>query len=88
MTRARHEDHVDVVALDHAIQMCPYERQCRARAPVPEQAMLHVLGVQGLFEQRVVLQIDHADREVVARAPPGVDQTQLLALERILRQGV
>ena len=88
VTRARHEDHVEVVALDDAIEMRPHEGEGRARAPVTEQAVLHVLGLQGLLEQRVVLEIDHAHGEIVARAPPGIDQAQLLAREGVLRRGV
>ena len=88
VTRTGHEDHVQVVALDHAIEMRPHERERRARAPVAKQAVLHVVGLQGLLEQRVVLEIDHSDGEVVARAPPGVDQAQLLARKGVLRQGV
>ena len=88
VARTGHEDHVELVALDHAIEMRPHERERRARAPVAEQAMLHVLGLQGLLEQGVVLEIDHSDGEVIARAPPGIDQAQLLAREGVLRRGV
>jgi hypothetical protein len=88
VTRTGHEDHVQVVALDHAIEMRPHERERRARAPVAEQAVLDVLGMQGRLDQGVVLEIDHSDGEVIARAPPGIDQTQLLARKRVLRRGV
>ena len=36
------------------------------------EAVFDVLDGERLLQQRVVAQIDHADREVVARAPPGV----------------
>ncbi len=40
----------------------------RDRPPVAEQAVLDVLGLQRLLEQRVVLQVDHRRRDVVRRA--------------------
>jgi hypothetical protein len=80
MAGAGHEDHVEVVAFDHTVQMRPYERQRRTRAPVPEQALLDVTNFQRLLQQRVVDQIDHADRKVVARAPPRIDQPDFVGL--------
>jgi hypothetical protein len=61
VTRPGHEDHVEIVALDDAIQVRPHERQRRARTPVTEQPILDVLDLQRLLEQRVVAQIDHSD---------------------------
>ena len=43
------------------------------RSPVAEQAGLDVRGLQRLAQQRVVEQIDLADRKVVGRAPVGID---------------
>ncbi len=72
-----HEDQVEVVLDDHPVQMHPDEGQRRARAPVTEQAVLHMIRFEGLLEQRVVLQVDHSHREVVARPPIGVRQLQV-----------
>ena len=55
MAGAGHEDHVEVVALDDPVEMRPYERQRRARAPVAEQAVLDVLELQRLLEQGLSL---------------------------------
>ena len=52
---AGHENHVEVVLDDHPVEVHPHEGQCRARAPVAEQAVLDMLGLQGLLEQRVIL---------------------------------
>ena len=84
MTGAGHENHIEIVALDHPIEVRPDEGQRRARAPMAEQAMLDVLDLERLLEQRVVAQIDHAHREVIAGAPPGVHQAQLFDAERIV----
>ena len=59
--------------LDDAIQVHVDEVQPGRRAPVPEQARLDVLERQRLAQQRIVEQVDLADREIVGRAPPGVD---------------
>ena len=40
--------------------------------PVAEEAVLDVVGVEGLFEEGVVLEVDHAEGEVVAGGPEGM----------------
>ena len=77
VARPGHEDHVEVVLDDHPVEMHPDEGQRRARAPVAEQPVLDVLGLQRLLQQRIVLEVDHADRQVIARPPVGVHQLQL-----------
>ena len=80
-----HVDHVQVVFVDQPIGVGPDEGLARARAPVPQQAVLDVLRTQGLLEQGVVLQIDHSDGQVVGRAPIGVQLMQLLVARRCHR---
>ena len=72
-----HENHVEVVLDDHPVEMYPNERQRRARAPVAEQPVLHIFSLQGLLEQRVILEINHSHRKVIACPPIGVHQFQL-----------
>jgi hypothetical protein len=43
---------------------------------VPERAPLDVFEAQGLLKQRIVTQIDLADRQVVGGTPPGVATLQ------------
>src|SRR5262249_21333689 len=50
----------------------------RRGPPVPEQPGLHVLLGQGLLEQRIVVEIDLADRQVVGCSPIGVDEIEFL----------
>jgi len=86
MTGPGHEDHVEIVTLDHAVQMRPHERESGARAPVTEQALLDVLGFERLAQERIVNEKDHARGKVVARAPPRIDESKFVALEdRLLR---
>jgi hypothetical protein len=48
---------------------------------VAEQPRLDVLRRQRLAQQRVGLQVDLADREVVVGPPPGVDGLELVVGE-------
>src|SRR5438067_5582861 len=51
--RAGEEEDVEIVAADDAVQMRVEEVQPRRRAPVPEEARLHVLRTERLPEERV-----------------------------------
>ncbi len=76
------EQGVRVVQPDEPVDMCVEQIEAGRRSPVAEQARLDVLGAQGLAQQRVGEQVDLPDREVVRRAPPGVDVRELLRGER------
>ena len=76
VARSGHENHVEVVLDDQPVEMDPDERERRTRAPVAKEPVLHVLGLERLLQQRVVLQVDHSHGQVVARAPVGVHQRQ------------
>jgi hypothetical protein len=67
-------DHVEVVLLDHPVQVDVDEVQTRRGSPVAEEPRLDVLLGQRLLEQRVVVKIDLADRQVVGGAPVRVHQ--------------
>ena len=68
MSRSQRRDHPVEVRVDEVL--------ARRRAPVPEQARLDVRRLQWLGQQRVVEQIDLADRQIVRGAPVGVQQLQ------------
>jgi len=78
------EDRVQVVLVDQAIEVHVGEGQSRARAPVPEQTVLDVGRFQPFAKKGVVLQVDHADGEVVAGAPVGVDAPQFFGRQGLL----
>jgi hypothetical protein len=77
VARASQEDDIQVVLIDQAVEVNVGEAQAGTRAPVPQEAQLHVLLLQRLTEQRVGPQIDHAGSQVVAGAPVGVYVVQL-----------
>ena len=76
-------DRVQLPGADRAVQVHPDQVQAGRRAEVPEQPRLDVLGAQRLAEQRVVEQVDLPDRQVVRRAPVGVDEPELVCVERL-----
>src|SRR5215472_10720386 len=78
VSRARHEDHVEVEFLDQPVQVDIDESQTWARAPMPEQAVLDVLWLQRFLQQGIRLKIDHAQRQIAAGAPVCVSFSQFL----------
>ena len=62
-------EHVQVVFLDHPVQVHVDEVLARGRAPVPDHQRLHVRQRQRPFQQRIVVQVELADRQVVRRPP-------------------
>jgi hypothetical protein len=46
---------------------------------MPEESPLHVLRAKRRLEQRVVAKVDLTDRQVVRRAPVGIDTVKELA---------
>ena len=78
MSGAGDVDHVEVVLLDDAVAVGVDEVQAGRGSPMAQQARLDVLRLQRLGEQRVIEQIDLADRKIVGRAPVGVDLAVVL----------
>ena len=78
VARAGDVDRVEVAGTDRAVQVRVDQIQAGRRAEVAEQPRLDVLGEQRLAEERVVEQVDLADREVVRGPPVGVDQAELV----------
>ena len=62
-------DHVGVGVADEPVEVDVDQAQAGRRAPVAEQPRLDVLRPQRLAQQRVVLQVDLADGQVVGGAP-------------------
>ena len=71
-------EHRQVVLPDDPIQVDVDEVETRRRAPVAEQPRLDVLARQRLLQQRIVVQIDLADRQIVGRPPVGVHFGELV----------
>ena len=65
-------DHVEVIFFDDPVQVGVDEVLPGGCAPVPQQHVLYVRERQRPLEQRIVVEINLADRQVVCRAPVGV----------------
>ena len=75
-------DHVQVALADEPVPMDIKKIQSGRCAPVAQQARLHVIQRQRAVEQRIVLEINLADRKIVGRTPVGVHAVKLLATQR------
>src|SRR5206468_10882117 len=64
--------HAQVLFLDNAVQVGVDEIESRCGAPVTEQPRFDVRQLERLLQQRIVVEINLSDREVVRRAPPGI----------------
>ena len=69
---AGHVNHVEVVFLDDPVQVHVDEVLPGGRAPVSQQHMLHIRERQRPLQQRIVVKINLADRQIVGGAPVGV----------------
>ena len=76
VARADDVDHVQVILLDDPIEMHAEHVEARRRAPMAEQPRLDVLALERLFQQRIVEQINLADRQVVQGPPIGIQLVQ------------
>ena len=76
------EQDLEVERFDQPVEVRVDEIEAGRRAPVPEQPRLDVLLDQRLAQQRIVEQIDLADRQVVGGAPVGVDQLEFALRKR------
>ena len=76
-------DHVEVVLLDDPVQVHVDEVLPGRRAPVSEQHVLHIRERQRPLQQRIVVEIDLADREIVGGAPVGVHLVEQFRGERL-----
>ena len=65
-------DHVEVVLLDDPVQVRIDEVLPGRRAPVPQQHVLHIRERQRPLQQRVVVQINLADGQIVGGPPVGI----------------
>src|SRR5215467_1675261 len=75
------EDHVQVILLDESVQMDVNKGQARTGSPVSQQATLNVFALQRLFQEGIVLKVDHAQHQVVTSAPVGVRLAQILSVQ-------
>jgi hypothetical protein len=76
------EDDVQVLLLDEPVQVDVDERQSRTGSKVSQKPILDVFRLQRLFQERVLLQVDHAQGHIVASTPIGLHLAHFLGAER------
>ena len=72
-------DHVEVPGDDDAVEVGVDQVESRCRAEMAHQPRLDVLGPERFSQQRVVEEVDLADRAVVGGPPVGVDGVEIVA---------
>src|SRR6185437_11826817 len=83
MARTDNADHVQVVELDQAIEMDVEEIQSRCGAPMTQQARFEMVQPKRNLEQRIVLQINLANGQIVCRSPIGVHLFKKFRRQRV-----
>src|SRR5208337_3707479 len=83
MPRAGDVDHVEVVLLDHPVQVNVDKVQAGRRSPVAEEPGLDVFFCERLFEQGIVVEINLTDGEVVSGPPVRIEQFPLFVRQRL-----
>lgn len=73
MPRADDPHHLRAAAADLVVEVGVDEVEAGRGAPVAEQPRFDVLGDERFAEQRIVLEIDLADRQIVGGPPVAVD---------------
>ncbi len=81
MTWPREVDHIDIVILDEPVQVDIDEAQAGRCAPVSEQAGLDMFGAQWFSQQRVILEVDLADGQVIGGVPVFVHQIEACLID-------
>ncbi len=82
MTGTDNVDHVEIMFDDQPVEVDVKHIEPRRRSPMPEQPRLDVIDRQRLFEQRVLAQIDLADRQIIRRTPVGMHAAKHIWRER------
>src|SRR5438045_2408968 len=79
---ARNVNDAGVFLLDQAIQMHIDEVLARRSAPMPEESRLDMLGFERLFQERIILQINLPNCEVIGGLPVALHVPKSLRTER------
>ena len=79
-------EHVQVILFDDPVQVCVDEVLARRGAPMPDHQGLDVRQLERLLQQRVVVEIDLADRQIVGGPPIGVHLLQQIGRQRFIRR--
>ncbi len=85
---SRDVDHVQVIFFDDPIHVDVDEVLPRSGPPVAQQPWFDVLESQRLAQQRIVVKVDLADRQVIGGPPVGVHLAKQFRRQRGLRRAI
>src|SRR5208282_4876059 len=77
-------DHVEIELLDQAVEMKIDEVLPGRSAPMSKQPRLDVLELKRLVQERIRIQIDLPDRQIICRTPIGVHLAQFFRGQRLI----
>jgi len=66
-------EHVQVIHFDDPVQVHINEILAGRRAPMSDRQRLHVREFQRPLQQRIVIEINLADRQIIRRPSVGID---------------
>src|SRR5581483_3271556 len=82
VSRTRQKDHVSVMLSDQSIEVYIHQVQTWRCPPMTKQARLDVLRLERLTQQRIFLQVNLPDGEVIRRVPVPLDPVEKFERER------
>jgi hypothetical protein len=77
MAGARNINHVEIVFLNQPVEMDTDKTLARIGPPMADQTLLDVFHLQWLPQQRIIREIQHPQREIVASPPVSVHFAKL-----------
>ena len=83
MTRTGDVDHVQIMLLDHPVEVDIDEVLAWRRSPMSYDQRFDVSRCQRRAQERVVVEIDLPHRQVIGRPPVGVHPTQFVDAQRL-----
>ena len=86
MPRTADVNDVEVIHLDDAIKVHVDEVQPWSRTPVSQQTRLDVLEFQRLTQQRIGVEVNLSDREIIRSAPVSIHLAQLFQGKGLCRR--
>jgi hypothetical protein len=86
VTWSRDVDHIQVVLLDDSVEMDVDEIEPGSRAPMSQEAGFHMLNSQEFTKQRILQEIDLANRKIVRGTPVAIDLSYLIRRKWLLRR--
>ncbi len=87
MPRASDVNNIQIILPNGTVHVNVDEVQPGSCPPMSQEAGFYVLNLQGLFQQRIVTQVNLSHRQIVGRLPVCMDFVQQFGRERTFHHG-